>query len=906
MKKLIYLITIIIAQVLYAQDIGIIDDNCECLENISVDQALELKDRSIYSSGDLSKWKSCISTVNWHLTDLEQPCVKCSEIGIQEVIFNQTQKSLSSENSCSKEERKEFLELYTAREQVYDDVLEKVVSQNVCGASFCDQKKNKVSIDITSSGVEKLKYCSDKDSKSSSKAKACTRKIREIFIDNKDSIFAGCGEDSRGEARDKKLENRCLKRNTYREILFRGGLADVEKTFCEEKKGIKLDSEKNISDCFSLLRENIYRKLIDIEILSKTEFDICNDRRLDTEKARHTCEAVIIGTLFGFNTKSDKLKLFMCVDNAYTNEQVKACYNSLVFKPEDMAHLDYIRSRFCSQYSEGAEQDKCVQSILARYMDEFSPPEKCLKISDEVKKQACIRDAFLNFIKSQDHLSLEDCWDLDKYPSSKQRVQCVKKNKEFLEKIRSCVPDENPPITSQELSCLLKLKDQDLVRLYMDKLAANLNPAQYEICKSLPSSEEQQNCIMNLLEGKELNSSNKEFCYVNSMSSICSSEYSEKIGAANIPVSNGEDGSMQSLEPVGDMGDHLNDTYRNGVDYSSAGGVAAAIAAAGGGASLATSESANGADYSGINIKKDKRKALKGMEIRDILIFKNATKTSIHPTCQRAHKAAKSYIKCFSGNRIFNIFKNIRVTDWLKNQEESKSNDIQNSSQDAMKQIYSNSELSAKVDKVCSGKAEQEFSAALIELEQEHAQSGDVDCRKMPTAVVQLDPVINENEYLLYSQSKMKNARSTDEVFKIFLETQAYLSESTYYNDIDITIPNDEINYFEAEDKDFMVKILSGILSNSAEIFLPSALAADEQKNESTDQVMQIAKQAMPLLLTFATSKLSESANEQIQAQPIESVKKVQEDTQELGVKAGEEESQAVEKQKVFQANIQK
>jgi hypothetical protein len=832
----------------WSYDTKIIEDNCECSDNISVDEVLAIQDRSTYQAGSNQKYESCSINVTFKIDQIQRPCLECLEIGTDEVVYKEITALNQPESYCSKADRKQFLEALTVRERSLDDILELNVEQDICGAVLCNRSDEPQKISLSDKSKHNFKYCKDVNEKG--KIRKCRKKLVQLFVDHKESVHRNCQE-TYGSNPLTFADNRCVKRNVYRNILFRGGLSDVEYKFCNDILKLDIKKTEELEKCFNEIETNIYDKLLSLNLITAEDIKVCEHEDFYTLMSKQTCKAVIIGNLFGFNTQDDKFDLFQCIYQKSSHDQISNCYNDFMKMEEDNEALDYIKQRFCANYSDPEDINKCAQSILAQYMDEFSPPQECLEMTNEAERQECIRNAFFEFLKNKDHLGISDCWNKDKYPTLKEQGQCVKDNEDTLAKIRKCLPTDDLPISDAALQCLLRIKPQEDVEKYLKKLAAYSDQGSFATCNKLPDQGQRKNCIMNLLAQRDLASSNPAFCTYNPQHPVCQQDG----GSFSTDGINPQLAGASETKDLLGMSDTKNDFLNNaGTSTSPLGGDGSTNGINGSsnssalGSDLNLSDGENSTNPSGdLSLDNNVDVEQVDSEVSDLAVYGHALKDSPNPICKKASKAALDTVNLFTLNMIATRV-TMATSSFNLNDEEAN----YASALDAQRNMIEPAKNGSMIDSHVFNKGKGELHSSQIELIQARSQSptGTIDCNTPTTTVFIL---------------RKKKAYSFEDIFYNFkdqLNTEyiSYSEIDLFFNKLDVKGP--------LKNYSLIKKISHNIFNN---VLLPNAYAENDNKKLSPQQIQGITTSILGVISQLSIAKGKAKKNEAyLKANPIE------------------------------------
>lgn len=844
--RITFILLVLCAQA-WGYDTTILENNCECSDNITVDEVLAMQDRSAYQSGSNKKYENCSINVTNVMDAIQRPCKECIEIGTDEVVYQEITKLNQPESYCDKADRKQFLEALTIRERTLDDILELNVEQDICGAVLCNNSNTPQKITVSDKSKGRFKYCKDVNDKG--KIKKCRKKLVKLFIDHKESVHRNCQE-TYGTNPLTLADNRCVKRNVYRNILFRGGLSDVEYRFCDQTLKLDIKKTQDLEKCFNEIETNIYDKLLSLNLITTEDVKICEHPDFYTLMSKQTCKAVIIGNLFGFNTQDDKLNLFQCIYQKSSHDQISKCYNDFMNIEQDNEALNYIKERFCANYSDPEDINKCAQSILAQYMDEFSPPQECLEMVNEVQRQECIRNAFFEFLRNKDHLGISDCWNRDLYPTLKEQNKCIKESEEALAKIRKCLPNEELPISQTALECLLKIRPQVDIEKYLKKLAAFANDALFPMCTQQQDKSMRKNCILNLLAEQDINSPNSSYCKIEPQHQVCQQDAgSFNVSGVESGPTNTGSGNLLGME------DTMSD-FKNKIGKGSSGDLNTGNSdinpnsnSSKDGSIDINSLDNNGKESADLNIGGDVDVEKVDQEIQDLAVYGHALKGSTNPICKKASKAALDTVNLFTLNLVAT-----RVTMATTSYNYKDMTTL--GAFDAQRNMLEPAKNGAMVDSHVFRKGQGDLNSSQIELIQSQAQSpsGTVNCNSATSTVFLLTPV------------KENNFKNVFYDFKDTLKNQ------------DITYSEIDLLYSELGDSkklknyNLMREISYNILNFSNNILVPKAFAEESEKKQiSPQQIQGITTALFGVISQLSVAKGKAKKNQAyLQANPIE------------------------------------
>lgn len=289
-----------------------------------------------------------------------------------------------------------------------------------------------------------------------------------------------------------------------------------------------------------------------IEIKPNTEYDFLGSTgAFKSPIAAQTSINSFIAPTVSSMTIEQKDNLAKCImQNKASDEKMLECVNTNLKEGiDDQEYLSQLREKYCTYRNDStgkttelseSEQEKCLSMLIAANINSLPESlfQECLALEGS-ERAKCRRDIALKHLTAKHVLPVEDCFNLEKYPTMDKQIECRERARKVAKEVYRCEKISN---TAQQISCFEAIDDSEFADNYFARkmgihfgrceeqkptLLLNgetfpCNKSALAQCETLPEHERRK-CFFNILDGQlisQLNDSNKQ-CLGQSQAAQC-------------------------------------------------------------------------------------------------------------------------------------------------------------------------------------------------------------------------------------------------------------------------------------------------------------------------------------------------------------------------------------------------
>ncbi len=286
-----------------------------------------------------------------------------------------------------------------------------------------------------------------------SDGKACAEDL--ISVASKIDLFEEkCKKDGLAEGKNGDL---CIRLESSKAVItaYEGNLFE---DVCSHEEGKSISNKIDALTCENNIIEALKTKY------AGSEIDLCDKPTLQENDPRRACYMLFLKkTLFEKNSSD-------CLAKVKSTKTFDSCKDATK-SPEELRLIEDIKQKYCQDENADmnatskAAQDKCVKDMINFFASYFAGMEpndalaKCAKsfAGNEDQIKSCQKEAFYNYIKNQNNLSLFNCFDNSKYKKFEEQKACYKESQDIQAQIDKC--KKNPVPHPDERTCLSSIYD---------------------------------------------------------------------------------------------------------------------------------------------------------------------------------------------------------------------------------------------------------------------------------------------------------------------------------------------------------------------------------------------------------------------------------------------------------------